>query len=198
MKVLLTISDESRAALAAHGVLAGKIPGLLAACLESAAAAGADNVGMLLQTNQLALKTRSGGMGIAGAVSAWMIDDATAAVGVSEGVPAHAYAGIQETGGTITAKPGKALAVPLNDRARALTSPRDATVELTMIKRPGKPPLLARVFGDSVEPWFVLLKSVTLKATHWLSDGVSRSMPLMVAAFQHTLDEALPDAMEGR
>jgi len=189
MIVMLEISPESRAVLAGFSGLAGRVDELCRAGLSAAAHAGADHVGELLLTGQLALKPGRAGLGgIAGQVSAWKIDDDTMAVGVPSQAPASAYAGIQETGGTIHAKPGGALAVPLTAQARNFTSPRDVP-DLVLIKRsPGKPPLLAQVMGDSIIPWYVLLKSVTLKPTRWLSDGVTRSMETMTAAFQNVLD----------
>jgi hypothetical protein len=198
MIVILEISDSSLAVLTSHGVLAERAGRLLRDGLTAAAAAGADHVGELLQTNRLNLKTRRGGMGTAGQVTSWPIDADYEAVGIPANSEASAWAGIQEEGGTIYPKNAKALAVPVNPAARMYTSPRDVPVELEFIKRRGKPPLLARVIGDQLVAWYVLLASVTLPATHWLSDGVMMSLDVMVGAFQTRLDAAIPGVMEGR
>jgi len=201
MIVYMEITPESRKVLAAHARIRDRLGEVLFGGLQAAGAAGANHVGELLQTHQLGLKSQSGGMGIAGAVASWPVDGETVAVGVPKSSPAHAYAGIQETGGVIRAKPGKALAVPLTDAARQLTSPLDASaagVELVFISRKdkGSPPLLAQVIGEEIKPWYVLLKSVTLKATHWLTDGVAASMAVMAAGMQHVIDREVDREME--
>jgi len=85
------------------------------------------------------------------------------------------YARIHEKGGTITAKPGKALAIPLDAAKTAggasrYKSPKEIP-DLVMIKRPGRPPLLVKqaVRGRGMDrrimgiPMFVLVKSVMIK-----------------------------------
>jgi len=195
MIVYLEISAASRRAFDSHKRLAGRFAEIADAALEAAAAAGADRIGELLLTNQLQLKTRRGGMGIAGAVTSWRLGQMHCAIGVPAESPAHAYAGIQAAGGTIRARPGKALAIPVNEQARQYTSPRDVPVELTLIQRKGRPPLLAQVLADHLVIWYVLKKSVTLRATHWLSDGIQQSLPVMRMAFQARLDEKVQEVI---
>lgn len=201
MFIVLEISPESQAVLAGHARLAGRVGQVARDCLLAAAAAGADHVGELMQTQQLPLKSRRGALGTAAQVSSWELDARTAAVGVPAEAEAHAWAAIQEEGGVIAAAPGRALAIPLTPEAARYTSPRDAPVELAFISRDrqGKPPLLAQVLarGGALKPWYVLVKSVSLRATHWLSIGVAMSMAAMVEAFQRRLDQETGSAMDG-
>lgn len=76
------------------------------------------------------------------------------------------YAWTQDKGGTIVPKRARALAVPIGG-TKGL--PRNFP-NLTLIRRPGKPPLLVEITPKG--GWklrFVLLQSVTLKATGWWS-----------------------------
>lgn len=91
---------------------------------------------------------------------------------------------IQELGGTINAKSGKSLAVPIHDKAKRLSSPRQAN--LTYIKRRGKAPLLVKLVGGKnkrMELWFVLLKRVKLPARPYLRPALAKVAPQMGTIF---------------
>ncbi len=131
----------------------------------------------------------------------------TAYIGVTKG-PAVKYARIHEEGGVIKAKPGKALAVPL-DAARTAGGklkypggPREAgkREELIFIDRraQGKPPLLVKVHrtpgkpggkAAGFEPWYVLLKSVRVPAKRYLSGGVQRHFEVFRVSIRFEIDE---------
>jgi len=117
----------------------------------------------------------------------------TSLVGVRKG-PATAYARILNDGGKITAK-GGALAIPLEAAKTPGGVPRfpggPRTVpDLFMIKRAGRPPLLARAIrgGKAIEPMYVLKRSVTIKATDWLSGGVRKYLGLYTDEINEELD----------
>ena len=133
----------------------------------------------------------------------------TVAIGVTQG-PAQPYARIQDQGGTIKAAPGKALAVPLpaamtpSGRPKYPGGPRQAGEkhgeDVFMLKRDGKPPLIVlvrRVRGSNkgravkLIPLFVLLKSVTIKPTYWLTKGVERNLNVFEMAFSKAMDRRL-------
>lgn len=130
--------------------------------------------------------------------------------GVTKG-PASAYAAIQYRGGTIRAKSGGALAIPLppaktgSGRPRYPQGPRDPKVAQhypggTFIhKKPGKPPViygLKRVAGGGKKtirptPLFVLVKSVKVKPHDYLNprkhvvvfrDSVKRDIDALLEA----------------
>ena len=86
----------------------------------------------------------------------------TNVIGRGQDVP---YARIQDEGGTIVPKRARALAVPIGG-TKGL--PRNFP-NLVMIRRVGKPPLLIEKVGKAWKLRFVLLRSVTLKATGWWS-----------------------------
>ena len=149
--------------------------------LAMAVGVGGDAVAEWMQLGELGLKPSGAGReGLASGVRGWMLsdDEPLGAIGVPGNHPAAAYAGIQETGGTIYPRTAGALAVPISDEAQLHASPREMD-GLVMIKRPGKPPLLARTVGDTLEVHWVLVPSVTIEATHWLSTGVQRAAPEM-------------------
>jgi hypothetical protein len=105
---------------------------------------------------------------------------------------ASAYAGTSlrygaslEHGFTATAK-GGALLVPLQPEAHRLLERNLVrnNPQLFMVRRPGKPPLLARRGPrGSIVPLFVLKKSVTVKPRPWLRPSLDRARPAMAAAF---------------
>jgi hypothetical protein len=70
---------------------------------------------------------------------------------------------------TIRPKKAKALAIPiasgltLQARAGRTSSPRSIP-GLVMLKKKGKNPILAKIHGDSIEPYFVLVKKVVIEA----------------------------------
>jgi len=136
-------------------------------------------------------------------------DSIVLAIGVIRG-PATAYAKIQEEGGTVRAKPGKALAIPLDaaktsgGRPRYPLGPRDpklaAHYPATFIKKsPGKAPV---IYGIKVVagggkrrgklvPLFALVKSVRIIPTNWLSEGVLIHLDAGREAFNRKLNELL-------
>jgi hypothetical protein len=78
------------------------------------------------------------------------------------------YAGIQNYGGTIYPRTAKALAVPLRPLPVGKW-PRDFPKgELSFIPRKGRPPLLAKVSKNKVEPYFLLKKSVTIRPKNYI------------------------------
>jgi phage gpG-like protein len=89
------------------------------------------------------------------------------------------YARIHELGGTVSASSG-ALAVPVHPDARKSGGPRNMS-DLTMVKRPGKPPLLIRertigkIGGGRrmTDVMFVLLKSVRIPARPYLRPALA-------------------------
>ncbi|HET6497422.1 MAG TPA: hypothetical protein VFH61_18905 [Thermoleophilia bacterium] len=199
MIVTLEIPPESQRRIAEHGKLAGRVRDAIADGLESAVVAGAENVREQLIEGQLGLTMQRPAEGLASSLSGWMIDRAVplAAVGVPGNSPAAVYAGFLETGGatggTITAKPGHALAIPISDEAKKYSSPRDMP-GLELIPRKGKPPLLVRMLSSrgnvrGFELHWVLVKSVTIEPRHWLSRGVDEAVPVMVGTLQDVLNE---------
>ena len=133
-------------------------------------------------------------------------------VGVTKG-PAAEYAAIQDRGGTIRAKGKGALAVPLpsartpSGRPKYPGGPREAEEKLGELffydrSEDGKPPLLCRVHrtkgsgkgkgkAESVEPLFVLLKSVKIPASKWLTGGVRRAYPVFRDSLVQDIDNLL-------
>jgi len=166
------------------------------AALGVAVGIGGDQVAEWMQMGELGLKPGNAGQGgLASGVAGWMLSETEplGAIGVPGNHPAAVYAGIQEWGGKIYPKTAKALAVPVSHEAKMHDSPREMD-GLVMITRPGKPPILARVAGDTVECHWVLLASVTLQATHWLSTGVERAAPEMAHVMLMELQQFLERA----
>lgn len=195
MIVTLEIPAATQAKIDKGGRAAKRAGAAIAAGLETAAVAGAEDVRRQLVMGELGLEMQHPGSGLAGSLLGWMIDASLplAAIGVPSDSPAAAYAGILERGGTITPKSGRMLAVPISDEAKQHTSPRDMP-DLQMIPRKGKPPLLVRMLsrrGDvtGFELHWVLVPRVTIEARHWLSKGAEAAVPVMTAAFQSRLDE---------
>jgi hypothetical protein len=188
--ITLQLDPQSRAKIRHDAAVAARVHLAITDGLLYAAQVAADEVSGMLMRNELGLKTQHGADGIAGSVSAWLSEPSRpeAAFGVREGSPAYAYARIQQDGGTIVPKNAKALAVPVSDEARKHTSPRDME-GLTLIPRDGKPPLLVRQLqarGARREQWqihWVLVPSVTLPATHWLTDGAQKASDEVGEAF---------------
>jgi len=189
MIVSLQVPPETRRSIRKTAQFAERLKPALAAGLGAAAYVGAENVREQLSGGQLGLQMQHPGQGLAASLSGWMIDQQkpVAAIGVPGNTPAAAYAAIQEFGGTITPKNAKALAVPISDEAKKHTSPRDME-GLDLIPRKDKPPLLVRQMtrrGKDVgfEVHWVLVGSVTIAATHWLSRGVAAASGEMGEAF---------------
>ena len=190
MIVILELTEQTRATIAAHAAAADGFAARLAEALGAAAEAGAGDVQRQLMMHQLDLTMRHPGQGgLAGSVAGWMIDEAgpLAAIGVPSDSSAASYAAMLEFGGTILPVNAQALAVPVSEEAKLYTSPRDMP-DLVLIKRPGKPAILARVLGeDTIEVHWVLLSSVTISGRHWLSRGVENAAGEIAATFADVL-----------
>jgi len=173
--VTIEIPAATRRKIARDAELAGRVGGVVAEALTAGAEIGAEAVREKLALGELGLTSRNPGQGgLASGVGFWPATEGepVAAIGVHANHPAARYAAIQEHGGTITPKTARALAVPVSEEAKRHTSPRDME-GLVLITRDGRPPLLARpTGGDGLDVHWVLLSSVTLTATHWLSRGV--------------------------
>jgi hypothetical protein len=192
----IEITPESWAAIERIGRAAAGWMGAVAGALGVACGIGGDQIAEWMQMGELGLRPGNAGQGgLASGVAGWMLSqtEPLGAIGVPGNHPAAAYAGIQETGGTIYPKNAKALAVPVSAEAKLHESPREMD-GLVLIKRPGKPPILARVTGDKVETHWVLVASVTLQATHWLSTGVERAAPEMARVMLMELQQFLSHA----
>ena len=107
------------------------------------------------------VKWRRGGAGLAGRLTSyaepkgdWLLD---AAIGFrkTRGFP---YELSQEFGAK--AKPGKAMSIPLTDRARRAGSPRDYPGELAFVKTANKAFLVPEDAGPKLEPAYILVKSI--------------------------------------
>jgi len=107
------------------------------------------------------------------------------------------YGRIQEFGGTIRAKKGSLL-VPIGPLGRRLaeTGTDVRSMDLSVIRRPGRPSLLVQLHtarrgnvkgkGNgraAMTPLFVLLKQVTLPARPWANPALNRAKPKMRDAF---------------
>ena len=197
MIVTLEIPPESKAMIEAHGRASQGCQDALWQALGAAASRGADSIAEQVIMGETVLTPRHGGAGLAGSIMAWPLDRQALlyAVGVPFDSAAAVYAGALERGVTITAKAGKALAVPLTAEARALESPRDMP-GLTLIRRKGRPPLLARVVkggrggaGQMVPEW-VLVTSVSLRRyTGWFSRAAADARSAIEEVFAARLAE---------
>jgi len=189
----IEISPESWKVIERIGRAAAGWMAAVAGALGAAVGVGGDQVAEWMQMGELGLNPGNAGQaGLASGVRGWMLSEADplGAIGVPGNHPAAAYAGIQETGGTIYPRTARALAIPISDEARLHASPREMD-GLVMITRPGKPPILARTTGGTVETHWVLKASVTIEATHWLSTGVSRAAPEMARVMMLDLQQFL-------
>lgn len=189
--ISLSIPEASRQLIRRHAGAAAKCREAIGGGLLAAAGAGAERVSDALLKGELDLRASGGAEGLAGAVGAWMIDPEIpmAALGVPSNAPAARYAAILEYGGTITPKSARALSVPVSDEAKRHSSPRDMT-GLFMVKRRGRPPLLAESIGKrGILIHWVLLGSVTIRARHWLTRGAAAAEPAMAEAMADRLNE---------
>lgn len=182
MIVSINIPAETRRKIGRDSQLAAKAEAMFARAVLAGAETGAERTSELLQRNELPVKNRHGGMGLAGSIIAKPLGGVgrRAGFGVFADAPASRYAAILERGGVIRPKTARALAVPISDEARGHTSPRDMD-NLVMIKRPGsegvagKPSLLVEKLssrGGRRAQWrihWVLVKSVTMPAFAWLT-----------------------------
>lgn len=191
----IEITPESWAAIERVGKAVDGWMGAVTHALEMAVGIGGDAVAEMMGMGELGLKPGGAGQGgLSESVRGWMISttEPLGAIGVPGNYPAAAYAGIQETGGTIYPRTAKALAIPISDEAKLHASPREMDgLVLIDRKAKGKPPILARVSGDHVEVHWVLVASVTLQATGWLSHGVERAVPEMTRIMELELQQFL-------
>ena len=192
----IEITPESWKTIERIGRAAAGWMAAVASALSNACGIGGDQVAEWMMMGELGLTPGNAGQGgLASGVQGWMISESEplGAIGVPGNHPAAAYAGIQETGGTIYPRNARALAIPVSDEARLFAGPREMD-GLVLIKRPGKSPILARVTGDKVETHWVLVSSVTLEPTHWLSHGVERAAPEMARVMLMDLQQWLQHA----
>jgi len=198
MIVSLEIPADTRRRIDADKAMAARAPMALVAGLLTAVAVGAEEVRQKLVAGDLGLTVRHQASGIAASLQGWMIDPSLpmAAIGVPSNTPAAAYARIHEYGGTIVPKNAKMLAIPVSPEAKGRASPRD--MEGLRLIRGRNVLMLARVLlkrgrmGPPVpEVHWLLVPSVTLKPTHWLSAGVEASGPVIGDAFSSRFFEVL-------
>lgn len=122
-------------------------------------------------------------------------------VGVFRGAAAEDYARIQEKGGVVKAKPGKALAIPMKHAKTPAgvprwDSPRDAPVELKLIPFTSGGTAKAGLFdARSLEAaerydgtidmkkaklYYLLVKQVRIRGKHYLRDGFRDFFPILM------------------
>jgi len=198
MVITLQLDPASLATISRHARAASDVPAALGAALEASVVTGAEEVREGLVRGEGGLVMRHQGSGLAASLAGWMIDPAAplGAVGVPSNSPAAAYAAIQDYGGLITPKKGKALAVPISAEARNYASPRDM-MGLTLLPRLGRPPLLVRMLkrpgkgGRTFVPHWVLVPSVRIRATGWFRRGVAAALGPMAEAFGRVLSKAV-------
>jgi len=188
MLIIMELDAASKAKVEARMKNAEAFERILAEALGIAANVGAEGVREGLAQGRYGLTMQHGEAGLAGSVFGWMISESPplAAVGVPSNTPASVYAAIHEFGRTIRPKKARALAIPVNAAARQAKSPRDLP-GLFMVKRPGRPPLLARSIGGAhgrLEIFYVLKASVTLPARHWLKRGMQDARPEILESFK--------------
>ncbi len=196
MIATLHMSAEAQRKIRRDERLAAGAGEVMAAGTETACVVGADSVRRQLVMGELGLTMRNPASGLAAAVEGRLTDASKpeGVIGVPGNSPAAAYARIQQYGGTIRPKSARALAVPVSDEARRYTSPRDMQ-GLDLIPRKGRPSLLVRQLaarGGRQAQWeihWVLVPSVTIRPTHWLSRGVEEASGEMSAAFADRLDK---------
>jgi len=190
MILTIELSEESRALIERHGKAAAGTGRAMTGALETAVTVGAEEVRQGLYQSGYGLTMRHPGQGgLAWSMEGWMISEDLGAVGVPSNTPAAKYAAILNYGGTITPKQARSLAVPVSEEAKKEEGPR-AMEGLAMIKRPGKPPLLARTMrGGRLEVHWVLLKSVTIEGRHWLEQGAAAARDAMARAYEGRLND---------
>jgi hypothetical protein len=104
--------------------------------------------------------------------------------------------GIHETGGTITPKRSKYLAIPLQ---AALSSkgiplrnrPRDWNGGFVFRSKKGNLIIGRRKVGEGIEPLYVLKKSVTIKSRLGLNDAMEKGYPQMEAKIATALMKSM-------
>lgn len=184
MIITLTIPASTQRVIERHAKAAGRAEEAISAGLHAAVVVGADQIREALVMGQLGLTMQRPGQGLAASIDGWMIEPLLGAVGVPSDSPAAAYAGILETGGVVTPKNAKALAIPVSEEAKQYSSPRDMP-GLFLVAVKGKAPILARSGGgDALEVHWVLVQSVTIPAFRWLTKGATLAKGAMTAEMQ--------------
>lgn len=196
MIVTLELTSQSRRKIDRDVKLAGRSGEVFSRSMQSAVYAGAEDIRKQLVMGELGLTMRNPGSGMAASMFGWILDEKAplGAVGIPSNSPAAAYANILEHGGTIYPKNAKALAVPVSDKAKRYSSPRDMD-NLSLIPRKGKPALLVEKLssrGRRRAHWiihWVLVGSVTIAPRRWLSRGAEAAKDTMSGAFRATVME---------
>jgi hypothetical protein len=207
--IRITLTDESRRAIQAA---IGRSRSVRKVVADAAARAAELVVGQIVKED-LSGKTLNVITGnLRRSLSSRVIrgGNIVAAIGVIKG-PAMKYAAIHEFGGTIKPVKGQYLAIPLRaaksggGRPRFPGGPREAALKYPdtfVLKRPGKNPLICatlRVKGKGknagkvkgILPLFVLVKSVTMPARHWLSEGVRDKRRFFMVEIEKDLNRLL-------
>ena len=96
---------------------------------------------------------------------------------------------------TIKPRKAKSLAIPILYGLTAAgvakaKSPRDVP-GLKYIPRGSKSPLLAKVEGGTVKPWYVLKKEVKIKARVHPNEIIDANMPRILRAYELIIEESL-------
>ncbi len=195
MMVTLEISHQAQRAARNASKAAGRAGDVMADAVEAAAVVGADVIAEAVVTGQvgIAQENQHPATGLASGVQGWMVDRSVplAAIGIPSNHPAHAYGRVQAKGGTIFPKNARALAIPISKEAKRHSSPREME-DLDLIPRPGRPPLLVRQIKGGrarLEVHWVLVRSVVIPATHWLTRGVKLAAEDMMDAARDVLRE---------
>jgi len=106
------------------------------------------------------------------------------------------YAAIQEFGGVVKAKPGKALAIPLEAAKTASGVPRwpsprsPGAPPMFMLKTGGAPLLVGKgdfnimTGGGDIIPYFILLKQVTIPARLGARVTMEKRLPMIIKGLQ--------------
>lgn len=109
----------------------------------------------------------------------------------------HPASRIQQTGGDVTPKRARYLAVPLAPAKTAagvsrFPSPRDVPGLFFVQSRAGNK-LLARARGKGIEPWYVLLKRTRIPPSEYLTNALDkvRADDIMTAAIDEEIGRAL-------
>jgi hypothetical protein len=90
------------------------------------------------------------------------------------------YASIQEEGGVIKAKSGKALTIPFPGVTGRIRNYPDGF----FIKSKLGNTIFVHKVGEKIVPLFSLRKQVTIPARHWLSIPINQRIPLLNEVFQ--------------
>jgi hypothetical protein len=149
-------------------------------------------------TTETSLSKRSGAL-IAAIQGSVRVDGSTFATLTGQiGAPGIPYARIQELGGTITAKNGKFLCIPLpaaldSNGLPLQSSPRDWPNTFCAKSKAGNLLIFQRR-GTSVVPLYVLKTSVTIPPRLNMGATLRAGIPYFV---ERAMDQMVKDAMKG-